>query len=148
MDNGDPTLPWKITSNARASQAPAKLLVYEGINELAQDGYLSGRGLPFPVQPGDIAIYATSQDGDQVGVLCYSRVESEITITLLYVEPSSRKQGLARALLNSMVYRETGPGDALAKMYVDPDNEVGAEVAQKCGFVKSYAGWALAIKAE
>jgi ribosomal protein S18 acetylase RimI-like enzyme len=139
--NGDVTTAWKITENGRAMQAVVLPIVYEGINELAQEGHLVGKGLPFPVHPTDTVIYATSPEGDVIGLICYRKDEREITLSLCYVEPSSRRQGVMRSLWDKLVEREEHNHEVLVRLEMSHDNQIGAEVASRFDFVKAYAGW-------
>ena len=107
-----------------AETSPALPVIYEGVNELVQDDILPETGLVFPVHGKDSVLYAASEDGDIVGVLCFN---NERRVTLLYVEPSSRRQGVATALIAAfskggpirsiLVHSRNAPGLALAKKY-------------------------------
>jgi GNAT superfamily N-acetyltransferase len=133
---------WKITPKARATDAAVMPLVYEGVSELAQDGYLVGKGLPFPVDPTDTVIYAVSPDEDLIGVLCYRRNENEIKLNLCYVEPSSRRQGVLRALWEELRAQEDKGFAILVRTDMAPENKIGRAVCEALGFVRGYAGWA------
>jgi ribosomal protein S18 acetylase RimI-like enzyme len=78
-----------------AGSSPATPLIFEGVNELVQEGYLDPYKLKFPVQPTDLCIFA-ADEGEIVGVLCYRCPPGDkiAEVTLAYVEPSSRRRGI------------------------------------------------------
>lgn len=79
-------------------------------------------------------------------VLCYRRIENEIIITLAYVEPSSRKQGILNSLMDTLVKREQADREILLRAEMSVENHLGNEVAAKLLFVKAYAGWVRLLK--
>ena len=88
-----------IQYSKRASNTPAFALLAEGWNELVQDGFTAeGDGSP-PVRPDDEVIYVLG-DGeyDVIGVLAFDHTLA-LTVRMVYVEPSSRRRGVFKAML-------------------------------------------------
>ena len=83
----------------RASNTPAFGLLAEGWNELVQDGFTAeGDGSP-PVRPDDEVLYVHGDSEDDVtGVLAFDHTLA-LTVRMAYVEPSSRRRGVFKAML-------------------------------------------------
>ena len=83
----------------RASNTPAFALLAEGWNELVQDGFTAeGDGSP-PLRPDDEVLYVHGDSEDDViGVLAFDHTLA-LTVRMVYVEPSSRRRGVFKALL-------------------------------------------------
>lgn len=88
----------KIGHSRSAAATPAFALIAEGWNELVQDGLTPDLRGNSPVEWPNHVIYAARDDGEIVGVLCYGFIDviSAVTVTLAYVEPTSRRQGVFR----------------------------------------------------
>lgn len=111
-------------------------LIIEGINEMVQEATYPSEGLELLVTDQDHIIYAVSEaDEDVVGVLCYRIVPKQYAeITLLYVEPSSRKQHLASSmmgLLDQVLEKQRLPRKVTS---VHAANTVARSVLDKLGF--------------
>lgn len=91
----------KFERTAETSQALA--LIHEGVSELWQEGLSPTQYLKFPVGPDNRVIHVLSADEDPVGVICYRLDGPEAIVTLIYVEPSSRRAGLATKLWQAML---------------------------------------------
>lgn len=74
------------------------------MNELEQEGFSPDPGLEAPVKSDDSVICVVdAEDGNEpVGVLCYRLQDGLVKISLFYVEPSSRRAGVARMLINDL----------------------------------------------
>jgi len=91
-----------IEHSLRADKTPAFALLAEGWNELVQEGLTpEGQGLS-PVAPSHEVLYAFSDAGDIVGVIAFEVEDTTAKVSLAFVEPSSRKRGVFRALLAFM----------------------------------------------
>jgi GNAT superfamily N-acetyltransferase len=90
----------KIGYSKSAAATPAFALIAEGWNELVQDGLTPDLRGNSPVDWPNQVLYAAREDGEVVGVLCYGRddVLNAFLVTLAYVEPTSRRQGVFREL--------------------------------------------------
>ena len=84
--------------------SPAWRLVLEGHGWIGANGHDFSRD-GFPTSKTDEAVYGVEAAGEIVAVLCWRRseLEREVEITLLYVEPSSRRLGWGRRLFAAMV---------------------------------------------
>jgi GNAT superfamily N-acetyltransferase len=91
----------RIEYSKRASKTPAFALMAEGWNELVQEGFTpEGDGVS-PVKPDNEVLFAVGDDADVVGVLAYAldAPANAYVVSLAYVEPSSRKRGVFKALI-------------------------------------------------
>lgn len=90
-----------------ASNTGAFDLIAEGWNELVQEGATPDRLGICPVTANCQVLYAISEEGDVVGFIAYEEHEVFATAVeiLSYVEPSSRRRGVYRALLEDMQRR-------------------------------------------
>ncbi len=87
-----------------AGASPAWLLLVEGFNEISQDGFSTRKIM---IRPEDQVLYIRSGDGDIVAALSY-RIDSNnraLLVSLVYVEPSSRRLGLFKALWHELSIR-------------------------------------------
>lgn len=94
----------KIAFDHQAANTLAFALVAEGWNELVQVGHtLEGQGF-CPVEPSDHVLYAEREDGEMIGVLCFRALPAlgECHVSFVYVEPTSRRQGVFRLLLAAL----------------------------------------------
>ncbi len=84
----------QIEYNSCASSTKAFAIIAEGWNDLVQEGFTPDLQGTCPVKDDSEVLFATSSDGDIVGVLTWTRdpIARTFTITLGYVEPSSRRQ--------------------------------------------------------
>jgi len=96
----------RIEHNERAADTHAFALIAEGWNELVQDG-LTPQGNPLsPIAANDEVLYALGDDPDDViGVLVYSLTPQFATVEFVYVEPTSRRRGVFKALLGRLAAR-------------------------------------------
>ena len=96
---------------------------------------LGRQGVP-PYRHDTHVIFITD-DGEPVAVLAWNHeVTTEVFVTLLYVEPSSRRQGLAARMLQSF-YDYTTARDLGAVFFVPKGTELAQDIikneAQKAG---------------
>ena len=96
---------------------------------------LGRQGVP-PYRHDTHVIYITVE-GEPVAVLAWNHeVTTEVFVTLLYVEPSSRRQGLAARMLQSFYAYAKGRGE-MAVFFVPKASELAQDIikneAQKAG---------------
>ncbi len=125
---------YAVEESEHAARSPALALIYEGINELVQEGFATWRGISTPVSPTDGVIYAVSRsDGDVVGVICFAPKADQKTVevTLGYVEPSSRRQRVFARLWDALLYRVNEMGFSIVAGQVHANNNVAQIVCRK-----------------
>ena len=89
-----------IEYSKRASNTPAFALLAEGWNELVQEGFTPDGDGSSPVMADDEVVYALGDGQDDIiGVLAFD-LTRVITVKLVYVEPSSRRRGVFKAMLS------------------------------------------------
>jgi Acetyltransferase (GNAT) family. len=123
-----------IEYSRRASNTDAFVILAEAWNEMVQEGitpdYL---GAP-PIRPDTEVLYATSKDGDIVGVLAWRHdpTQEAYVVSIGYVEPSSRKQGVFRQLYEALKQRayRNGVPKIVSEVYA---RGPGAEVFRRLG---------------
>lgn len=101
-----------VKYDRRASNTEAFAILAEAWNEMVQDGYTPDNvGTP-PINPETEVIYAISKDGDIVGVLAWQHdvQNAAYVVSLAYVEPSSRKQGVFREMFKALCARAYSVG--------------------------------------
>ncbi len=127
---------FKLHNSDRAETSPAVQIIYEGVSELVQEGHFPYTGLSLGVRPDDSVIYAVSGPGDLVGVLCYSARPGYLHVSLIYVEPSSRRLGIMNAMWNVMMERAKAykGGDFTAQMLIHKDNKLAQQIFAKRKF--------------
>ena len=123
-----------IMESERAELSPALPLIYEGINELVQEGHATWAAFAVPTSAADHVLYAISSiDQDVIGVICYG-VDVDlkvITVTLIYVEHSSRKQGVCAALWAALLDRAKRLEFTVTVGPVHAENTVAQNVLHK-----------------
>ena len=94
----------QIGHSKRAMSTPAAALIAEGWNALVQDGLVIEDLGTLDVLGTDSVVYATSDDGDNVGVLVYrfDAPRGLVWIMLVYVEPSSRRKGVFGEMMSAL----------------------------------------------
>lgn len=120
----------EIRYSESAGDTPAWPLIVEGVNALTQEGLVTGRG-NFPVSWSNEVLYAVSDDGDIVGVICFSlqEAENQYRVTLGYVEPSSRGLGIYRKLWRELLSMSKSAHVTRVVGEVHVDNEKMHKVA-------------------
>lgn len=105
-----------IAYSRRALHTPAFALLAEGWNEIVQEGMSPELVGVSPVAPDDEVFHAVSADGDIVGVLSWSAPTNSgvFKITIAYVEPTSRRKGVFKALMNAL--REIATQDKIVRI--------------------------------
>lgn len=126
---------YKITIEPRALTSHVLPLIYEGVSEMWQDQVAPATYLDFPVQPIDRVVYAEASDGDPVAVICFRLAGPEGVVSLLYVEPSSRRLGLAAQLWGAMLKELANMGALTVRVAVDSQNDGGLAAALAVGAV-------------
>ena len=125
----------KVVYSKQASDTPAFALIAEGWNELVQMGLTpEGRG-DSPVRHKTEVLFAVRDDNEIVGVLCFEKVEqfNQFWISLGYVEPTSRKQGVYTALYAELITRAKDEKVSRIVGSVRADNKPMQKVMVKLG---------------
>ncbi|MEJ6846700.1 GNAT family N-acetyltransferase [Sinorhizobium fredii] len=125
----------EIAYSRQAADTEAFTLLAEGWNELVQDGYTPDRmGVP-PLDWSDEVLYAIGRDGDVIGVLTWRTVTAVacFVVTLAYVEPSSRGNGVFRALLAALRQHAAKAGIGRIVATIFHDNPAGTAACLKTG---------------
>jgi hypothetical protein len=137
-----------LHTSARADVQPAIRIIYEGVNELVQEGTFPHGGLTLGVKPDDEVIYAASGPGDLIGVLCFSVGVEWLTISLAYVEPSSRRMGVFNAMWDQLLKRlDTKPTPPpTIRVLVHHDNSLGLLLASKLKMLPQTTDFMVAIR--
>jgi GNAT superfamily N-acetyltransferase len=92
----------KIGHSESLSWTPAFALIVEGWNELVQAGETPEGSAHTPFASSQ-AFYAEEDDGEIVGVLVFDRQgRRQFDVTLAYVEPTSRRQGVFAELFAAL----------------------------------------------
>lgn len=123
-----------IKYNRRASNTDAFAILAEAWNEMVQDGYTPDNvGTP-PIHHDTEVFYAVSKDGDIVGVLAWrNEVERDAyVVSIAYVEPSSRQQGIFREMFERLQERAYSKGVSKILSEV-PINSPGIEAFKRVG---------------
>ena len=123
----------KIVHSKSASDTPAFALIAEGWNELVQTGMTpDGRG-DSPVTWKNEVLFAVRDDGEIVGVLCYEHQEpvNAFEVTLAYVEPTSRKQGVYSELYAALIAKAKERAVIRIGVTANADNRAMLEVLAK-----------------
>ena len=97
-----------VLESKSAIATPAFELIAEGWNFLVQDGLSPDYRGVCPVDWHNKVLYALSgKDGDVIGVLTYQHddVCNAYVVSLAYVEPTSRKEGVFRAMWAALLDR-------------------------------------------
>lgn len=96
-----------VKYDRRAYNTEAFALLAEGWNELVQGGLTSDFVGSPPFGPDSEVIYAVGPDGDVVGAIVFEEdlARERIVVKLAYVEPTSRKRGTFRAMMESLKAR-------------------------------------------
>lgn len=117
-----------------AANTDAFALIAEGWNEMVQEGLTPDREGVCPITAKDEVIYVLSNDGDVVGVLTFLVDPSGVArITLAYVEPSSRKRSVFRAMFEDLRARCAQRGVTRIDVAVSPRNDPGLRAMKTFG---------------
>jgi hypothetical protein len=136
-----------LHTSARADSSPALRIIYEGVSELVQEGHFPYTGLSLGVLPDDEVVYATSGPSDLIGVLCFRVKETEIEITLAYVEASSRRMGVLNSFWSRVLSRYKGAVPPLVvRAAVHEDNKLGLQIVKSKKFVANVTSFILEIE--
>ena len=131
----------KVGYSKSAAATPAFALVAEGWNELVQEGLTPDLRADCPVGPTTQVLYVDrDEDREIIGVLCYDfdAGSRQITVTLAYVEPTSRRNGVYRELWAELQRRAVELNALRITHIVHTGNMVMREVLQRLG--QSVAG--------
>ena len=101
-----------VAYSHRASDTPAFALIAEGWNELVQEGLTPDGVGVCPVKSDHEVLYAVSLDTDVVGVIVYGQEAdgTGLRVSLAYVEPSMRKRGVFKLLMDALKQSATARG--------------------------------------
>lgn len=121
-------------SRSCADTAAFALLV-EGWNELVQEGFTPDGLAVCPVTAECECLYAYRSDDDIIGAIAYRYMPdtNSVAIVHAYVEPSSRKRGVFRGLVDALKQRSADEGLSAVYMAVTFRNPTAEAVLQKVG---------------
>jgi GNAT superfamily N-acetyltransferase len=104
-------------------------LIVEGYFWLTQDGLTTGP----PISGSEHAIYAVEGADEVIGVLCWRTVTDtgDNMVALGYVEPSSRRLGVFKAMWNELLARTRRDGAARVLVEAHDGNELMLTVLQR-----------------
>jgi RimJ/RimL family protein N-acetyltransferase len=125
----------KVVYSKQASNTASFALIAEGWNELVQEGFTpDGQGF-CPVDGNDQVLYAEREDGEIIGVLAYQHYGplGQFYVKLGYVEPTSRKQGVYRALYEALLKRAATDKIGRITSTVSVENVAMQEVMKRLG---------------
>lgn len=117
----------------RVGDSSIAQIIYEGVNALVQEGHNVPHGLEFPVRPDDSAVFARSEDGDEVAVICYRKHGPVCEVLLMYVEPSSRRSKVMTRLWKYFLEQMKTSRCTAITVGVTPLNEVADGFIRKLG---------------
>lgn len=107
-----------VKHDQSASNTAAFAIMAEAWNELVQDSLTpDNQGLP-PYSAASQVLYAVSDESDIVGVLVFAVEAGALALQLIYVEPTSRRQGVAAAMLEKLKGLSHGLGTGRVRMTV------------------------------
>lgn len=127
--------PQPIVSKTRVGAlplgSPIFAIIIEACNELVQDGYAVDK---HPVKSKDHVLYISSQQGDIVAVLCYrfARRLGGCHVSLAYVEHSSRRMGLFKALWLELLRQCKNAAYPTVQAAVAANNAAGIAALYAC----------------
>lgn len=122
---------FKTSGASRADEAPCVALIHEGVNEIVQEGVATGHGLDFQVRQDDAVVFAQADTGEMIGVICYRKVCGQAHVSLVYVEPSSRRQGVFAAMWQELRSRVSASGMTELRVAFHIQNQAAVAVATK-----------------
>lgn len=102
----------EVLYSRRASHTEAYELLAEAWTAAIQAGYAQEfKGIP-PCTGDHEVLYVMAEEGDVIGVLTFeaSKESAVYIISTAYVEPSSRRQGIFKAMLDTLFVRATKVG--------------------------------------
>ncbi len=123
----------RIEFSRSALNTDAFALIAEGWNDAVQEGNTPDRDGVCPVTAKTAVLYAVSDDDDIVGVLCFDQdVQIGLaSIKLLYVEPSMRKRGVCRQLIEALKDHMKVLEITSVTAAVTPENKAGMAALAK-----------------
>ena len=115
----------KVGYSKSAAATPAFALIAEGWNELVQEGMTPDLRGDSPVAWTQQVLFYARED-EIVGVLCFSHddVCNAYVLSLAYVEPTSRRQGVFRVLWQELVKRASEAGVSRVMANIHESNNV------------------------
>ena len=125
----------KLGYSKTAAATPAFALIAEGWNELVQEGLTPDMRGDCPVSWTNSVIFAARDDGEIVGVVCYNPcdVTKSFVVSLGYVEPTSRKQGVFRELWAALVVKAKEAHVARVVVDVSVQNSAALAILRHLG---------------
>ena len=119
-----------------AAHTDAFALIAEGWNEMVQEGHTRACNGVCPV---------TAED-DVVGVIAFRRVFPVFRVSLAYVEPSSRRKGVFKALLAEIRQNAIRTGHNGIHIWVSSNNSLAQTVLRRLDQPVSEVGYDLATR--
>ena len=130
----------ELKHSKSAARTAAFALIAEGWNEMVQEGVTPDLlGVP-PFSAESQVVYAKSDDGDIVGVVVVQHQADVLQVQLAYVEPSSRKCGVFRKLMNAARDLAETQGAAGLRVNVPSESDI-ADILSKMGYVPVTTGF-------
>ena len=125
----------KLGYSKYAAATPAFALIAEGWNELVQEGLTPDLRADCPVSWTNRVLFAAREDGEIVGALCfhYDEIVNAFTVTLGYVEPTSRRQGVFRQLWDALLARAAAEKITRVFTLAHVNNGVMQDVMKRLG---------------
>jgi GNAT superfamily N-acetyltransferase len=125
----------RIEYSKSAVNTEAFALIAEGWNDLVQEGHTPWGVGVCPVRANSEVLYAIAKESDVVGCLVWEHdvVSGQATVTLAFVEPSSRKRGVFKALLAALIARYKDAPCTRIALAVEAENKVGQAALRHTG---------------
>lgn len=128
---------FKIDHSDKLTLAPQSVikLAHEGCNALVQSDLVFPRAL-FSMDWDSRVMYATDDvGGDVVGITCFKLTEHRRSwyVSLSYVEPSSRRRGVYRALWSALLERARAEKIDLINSATHANNTEMLEINRRLG---------------
>ncbi len=126
----------KIKYSRYASRTEAFELISEGWHEAVQDGLTPDFVGVCPVGPTSEVVYAVSPDDDIVGVLAWNHDDPQgvFDVVLYYVEPTSRKQGVFKALFAAVYEHARKRGVRAVRIAIPSASGAHKSAVESLGF--------------
>lgn len=119
--------------NKSLADSVALPLATEGLNWLSKSGMLEDGWEPDLKECSAVYITEASQT-PPVGVLCFRPDGSGLVVELMYVEPSRRRTGLLRALMDRLRSYAQKNGMEFIELSIAAQNEAALDAIEALGF--------------
>lgn len=139
-------MPVEIGFSPSAASTKAFAIIAEAWNDAVQEGLTPDLYGICPVTEDSKVIYAVSGSGDIVGVLVWDHLPkvNVYLVSLGYVEPSSRQQGVFSTMFKALREMAGNDGVPTIRMAFNPDT-IGRDIAPKLGLEEVERTYELAV---